>query len=281
MSGADGKTSIPRGTYLEVTRPIHGPAGPPRQSVAAIVAERAALRLSRAAVATATVTSQVQGPAGQPPGFGTQVLWNGDDDLAILAFVNAHDPYGLCVTGVRDGDIYQHVSATGTASFSTETVYNGIAGLITFVAAGADILASAFGQTELVPLITAGANYAKQQFPESTHPSKSRDPYGVEPGGGLARAEGGGMVSGPCAQGVFHSGDSDHQERWVQGNGVRNDANMPRHIPPNEAFFWQQGMAPRTLHCDGDLFIAAWDWNFPDNSGFYLVHAILRRGHRA
>jgi hypothetical protein len=281
MSGADGKTSIPRGTYLQVTRPIHGPAGPPRESVAAIVADRAALRLSRAAAATATVTSQVQGPAGQPPGFGSQVMWNGDDDLAILAFVNAHDPYSLCVTGVRDGDIYEHVSAAGTASFSTETVNNGIAGLITFVAAGAGVLVTAYGQADLAPLITAGANYAKQQFPESEQPSKSRDPYGVETGGSLARQEGGVIVCEPLAQGVYHSGDSDHQERWVQRDGVRSDANMPRHIPPHQAFFLQQGMAPRALHGDGDLFMAAWDWNFPDNSGSYLVHAILRRGNRA
>lgn len=281
MSGADGKTIIPRGTYLQVTGPIHGPAGPPRKSVAAILADRAALRVSRTAVATTAVTTQVQGPAEQPPGFGTQVTWTGDDDLAILAFINAHDPYSLCVSGVRDGDIYEPVSATGTASFSTEPEDNRIAGLITVVAAGADILASAYGQAELAPLITAGADYARQRFPESAQPRERRDPYGVETDGSLARQEGGVIVCEPLAQGVYHSGDSDHQDRWVQGNGVRSDADMPRHIPPHQAFFLQPGMAPRALHGDGDLFVAAWDWNFPDNSGSYLVHAILRRSHRA
>jgi hypothetical protein len=58
------------------------------------------------------------------------VLWTGDEDLAIVAFINAHDQYGLCVTGVRDGDIYEHVSAAGTASFSTETKNNGIGVLL-------------------------------------------------------------------------------------------------------------------------------------------------------
>ena len=239
------------------------------------------LRLSGTAVATAAVASQVQGPAQQPPGFGTQVTWTGEEDLAILAFINAHDQYGLCVTGVRDGDLYEHVSATGTASFSTETENNGIAGLITVAAAGLNILATAYGQAELVPLITAGANYAKQQFPESTRPSKSRDPYGVETDGSLARQEGGVIACEPSAQGVYHSGDSDHKGHWVQGNGVRSDANKPQHIPRRQAFFLQHGMAPRPLHGNGDLLLAAWDWNFPDNSGFYLVHAILRRGHRA
>jgi hypothetical protein len=281
MSGADGKTTIPSGRYLQVTSPIHGPAGPPRESVAAILANRPVLRQSHTAVATAAATSQVQGPAQQPPGFGTFVPWTGDEDLALLAFINAHDPYGLCVSGVRDGDVYQHVSATETASFSTETVNNGIGGLITVAAAGLGILASAYGEPGLAPLITAGANYAKQKFPESTEPSQSRDPYGVEADGSLAREEGGVIVCEPSAQAVYHSGDPDHRERWVQGNGVRDDANMPRHIPRDEAFFLQPGMAPRALHGDGDLLIAAWDWYFLDNSGFYLVHAILRRGHRA
>jgi hypothetical protein len=281
MSGLNGKTTILPGTYLEVTSRIHGHAGPPRESVAAILASQVARLAAPTIVATTTVISQVQGPAQQPPGFGTQVPWIDDEDLAILAFINAHDEYGLCVTGVRDGDVYQHVAAVGTASFSTETKNNGIAGLITVVAAGLNLAASAFDQQELVPLITAGASYAKQQFPESTHTNKRRDAYGVDPSGSLARQEGGVIVCEPSSQGVYHSGDSDHRGHWVQGNGIRDDGNKPQHIPRHQAFFLQHEMAPRALHGNGDLFLAAWDWNFPDNSGFYLIHALLRRGHRA
>jgi hypothetical protein len=274
MTDVGGKTTILPGTYLEVTRPIHGPAGPPRASIAAIVAGRAKLSGSMTALAVTGAPSQVEGPAGQPDGFGTRIPWDGEEDLAILAFINAHDPYGLCVSGVRDGDIYEHVSATGSASFSTETKNNGIA----VAAAGLGLLATAFGQKELVPLINAGAKYAEQQFPESAHPGESRDPYGVEPNGSLAREEGGVIACEPSAQGVYHSGDPDHRGHWVQGNGVRNDANKPQHIPRHQAFFLQQGMTPRSLHGNGDLFLAAWDWSFLDNSGFYLVHAILKRG---
>jgi hypothetical protein len=187
------------------------------------------------------------------------VPWTGEEDLAILAFINAHDPFGLCVTGVRDGDIYEHVAATGTASFATETKNNGIAGLITVAAAGLGILATAYGQPDLVPLIGAGVKYAEQQFPESAQPSERRDPYGVEPNGSLAREEGGVIVCEPSAQGIYHSGDSGHRGHWIQGSGVRSDANMPQHIPRHQAFFLQHGMAPRSLHGNGDLFLAAWD----------------------
>jgi hypothetical protein len=277
MNDINSKTSILPGTYLKVTSPIHGPAGPPRASIATIMAGEAKLRRPATAVAAAT-PPQVQGPGQQPTGFGTLVSWDGEDDLAILAFINAHDQYGLCVSGVRDGDIYQHVSAAGSASFSTETKNNGIAGLITVAAAGLGVLATAYGQKELIPLINAGAKYAEQQFPESAHPGESRDPYGVETNGSLAREEGGVIICEPSAQGIYHSGDPDHRGHWVQGNGVRNDANKPQHIPRHQAFFLQQGMAPRPLHGSGDLFLAAWDWSFLDNSGFYMVHAILKRG---
>jgi hypothetical protein len=129
--------------------------------------------------------------------------------------------------------------------------------------ASLDLAAAAAGQADLDPLITAAANYAKAQFPESAHPNIRRDSYGFDPGGGRARAEGGVIVCEPRAQGVYHSGDSDRQDHWIQGNGVRNDANMPKHIPPGQAFLLQQGMTPRALHGNGDLFLAAWDGNFP------------------
>jgi len=276
----NGKTPIPTGKYLEATRQSHGPSTL-RASVATIVANRAPRNEgSVKVVAPPVVNVQVAGPNGLPPGFGTQVNWAGEEDLAILAFINTRDEYGLCVTGVRDGDIYENVAALGTASFATSN-NNWVTGLITAVAAGLNAAASAFNQPELAPLINAAATYARQQFPESNHPSMQRDPYGVDPNGGRARAEGGAILCEPTAQGVYHSGDSDHEDRWIQGNGVRNDANMPRHIPAGQAFFLQQGMAPHRLNGNGDLLIAAWDWNFPDNSGYYLIHAILKRGRQA
>ena len=48
----------------------------------------------------------------------------------MVAFINTADDLGVCVSGVRDGDTYQHVALSGHASFSTDTKNNGIAGLI-------------------------------------------------------------------------------------------------------------------------------------------------------
>jgi hypothetical protein len=193
----------------------------------------------------------------------------------VLAFLNAADDLGLCVTGVRHGDIFEHVSVAGNPSFSTETVNKGIAGLIGVVGVGAEAVATAFGHPELQPLIRDARQYAQQQFPESERPSKRRDGYGMADDGSKARQEGGVIVCEPRAQGIYYS--ATDRDYWIQGGGSRNDANQPRHIPVNDAFFLNRHMGPERLHGAGDLYVCAWDHAFPDNAGFYEVHFILRR----
>lgn len=284
MAQQRGKTTITRGNYLQTTRRIHGRTRN-RPCVAALVQDQLQRpRLAESDVAApdlALRTPQVAATDGQPPGFGTLVSWDSDNDLAVLAIVNAHDQYGLCVTGVRDGDTYEHIAAVGTASFSTETKNNGIAGLITVVEVGAGVAATAFGLPEIAPLIHAAGEYARKQFPESENPSKSRDAYGIAIGdGGKARQEGGVIVCEPSAQGIYHSANGDNRSYWIKEPGIRDDAHNPEHIPRNHAFFLRRGMTSRQLHGNGDLFISAWDFSFLDNSGFYQVHAILRRSDR-
>jgi hypothetical protein len=222
---------------------------------------------------------QVAAVGGQPDGFGTLVPWTGEEDFAMIAFINTADELGLCVTGIRDGDTYEHVRVRGRASFSTDTKNNGIAGLIGVVGVGADIAASYFGAPELVPLINAASEYAQKQFPESEVPSKRRDGYGEDQHGSKARAEGGVIVCEPRAQGIYYSDDADHQDRWIQPDGTRDESNRPRHIPAGDAFFLRKNMERRALHGTGDLFLCAWDGEFPDNAGSYEVHFILRRGN--
>jgi hypothetical protein len=277
----NGKLPIAPGSYLQITSARQGPATL-RPSVAALVASQAhkATRQSpaRAVAASASAGPQVAGTGSLPAGFGRQVTWTGEDDLAMVAFINTADDHGLCVTGIRDGDTYEHVAVSGHASFSTETKNNGIAGLIGVVGVGADAAATYFGHPELTKFLDAATKYAQQQFPESEQPSKRRDGYGEDDSHNKARAEGGPLVCGPNARGIFYSAESDHF--WIKPDGTRDDAHLPAHIRPGDAFFLQREMTSRTLHGTGDLFICAWDWNFPDNAGSYEVHFILRRGGR-
>jgi len=275
----NGKLPIRQGSYLQAIAPRHGRTQL-RPSVASLMRKQVAPGKEVAPVAPRS-GPQVAALKGQPDGFGTQVAWTGEEDFALVAFINTADDLGLCVTGVRDADTFEHVGVTGKASFSTDTKNNGIAGLIGVVAIGADIAATSFGAAALVPFITAGAAYAKGQFPESEVKSKRRDGNGEDDNGHKARVEGGVIVCEPRARGIYYSGDGDHQDRWIQPDGTRNDANLPRHIPAGDAFFLQRHMRARQeLHGTGDLFLSAWDWNFPDNAGSYEVHFILRRAEK-
>lgn len=217
----------------------------------------------------------------RPEGWGVSVDWNTDEDMAIVAFVNSSSVDGLRITGVRDGDTFHLDTASGSASYAVDTENNGLPGLISVVAVGADVAAGAFGQAELVPLINAASQYAQQQFRERQVQAKSRDAFGVEPDGGLACQEGGVIVCAPAAHQFYYSGnDSDGgRRRWIQGNGQRVPENFPRHIAPYTAFFLRADNPLETLYGNGSMFLGAWDGQdaFRDNFGFYQVSFILRR----
>ncbi len=221
--------------------------------------------------------STVNAVPGQPPGFGLTLTWIGDEELAVVAFISASDLYGIGVAGVTDGDTFEVVSAVGNATFSQDTQNEGIAGLVTIVAAGAGLTAAAFGAPELAPLINGAGQAIAKQFPEQKTNSKSRDVYGQIAGSDeFARQEGGLIVCSPDAQGIYESGDGDHKNRWIKSGKNRSDANRPDHVVPN-AFFLQRDREPRHLHGEGDLIISPWDHAFGDNVGAYRVNFILRR----
>jgi hypothetical protein len=213
-----------------------------------------------------------------PQGFGKQVLWDpGDAGLAVVAFINAADPFGVMISGVKPTDTIEFVSATGLASFAEDTKNEGISSLIGIVAAGANIAASAFDAPEAAGLINAGAQFAEEQFKENKVKTKRRDAFGQDPGSGLrARQEGGVLVSMPGAGQIFYSGNSDHRERWIKEPGIRDAAHMPDHV--FGAFFLQSGHDRVNSDSEGDIIIYAWDFVFDDNFGFYRLHFLLRRG---
>lgn len=215
-----------------------------------------------------------------PDGFGKQVLWDAHDaSLAVVVFLNAGDPLGVMVSGVKATDTIQFVSATGIASYAEETKNKGVGSFIGVIAAGANVAASAFGAPELAPVIGAAAKFAQEQFEEKRVKTKRRDPFGVDPGtGDKARQEGGVIISLPAAGQIYYSGDGDHEERWIKKPGTRDDAHHPDHV--KNAFFLQKGRGnSRTAGVDGDIIIAPWDWKFEDNLGFYRLNILFKRGN--
>jgi hypothetical protein len=271
----NGQLTASRQMFLKRNVELFGPRKllPARQTIAA--------RLTKAGAPKPQTTITVVGDA--PPGFGKTVNWHPNDaKLAVIVFLNAADPLGVMISGVKTTDVIRFVSATGNASFSEETENEGVGAFIGVVAAGATATAAAFGAPELAPVIGAAEKFAKDRFKEKKVKTKVRDAFGEDPGSGhKARQEGGVVVSLPTGATTqnFISGNSDHKERWIKEPGTRDAKHQPDHMKGRGAFFLQSGSTNKgKATADGDIIIYSWDHQFADNFGFYRLHVLLERG---
>lgn len=217
-----------------------------------------------------------------PDGFGKQILWDPNDaGLAVVVFLNAGDAFGVMISGVKQSDTFELVSATGISSFAEKTENKGVGAFIGIVAAGATVAASSFGLPQLAPVIGAAAKFAETHFEEKKVRTKRRDSFGVDPADGLkARQEGGVIVSLPQSRQIFYSGNdsNDGKKRWIKKPGTRVAAHFPDHV--QGAFFLLGGSNNKhSAATDGDMIIAPWDFKFTDNFGFYRLNILLKRGN--
>ena len=224
----------------------------------------------------------VVGGDGLPEGFGKGFTWDRAEDEALLvAFINAADPLGVSFDGLREGDTVQVLSASGVASFSEDKGNPTASSIVGLVAAGASVAVTAAGAPEVVPVVKAAEDFAKDQFKATNAKTKRRDTFGVDPGSGhKARQEGGILVCLPEAGGTYYSGDGDHKARWVKGDGVRTDDKLPAHV--YGSFFPRQGESAhnsRVVRQSGQVYVVPWDWKFEDNAGFYKVFVKLKKGN--
>jgi hypothetical protein len=115
--------------------------------------------------------------SNQPEGYGSVIEWNrADQEAQFVIFINSADADGVVVTNLKPGDTIEVTEADGIASFDDG---NGglIKGIVGAVAVGASLGATTIGAPEAIPFITAGAEFAKNEFGKSKQ-SKKRDPYG-------------------------------------------------------------------------------------------------------
>jgi hypothetical protein len=221
-----------------------------------------------------------------PEGFGQVVDWNpADEELLLQVFLNAADSAGVMITGARPTDTLEFLEADGLASFAEETKYHGIGGLIAVVAAGANLVADAFNAPEAKGLIRSAEAFAKDQFKEATANAKVRTPIGEDAESGKrARQEGGVVVRKPGTGRLYYSGNSDHEERWIQMPGTRIPEHYPAHVPTDQVeFLRDKHLTDRRRIMSrkaGDFVLYPWDsGKFEDNKGFYRLRLHLRRGN--
>jgi hypothetical protein len=233
-------------------------------------------------VAGGTKSTLTVGGEGLPAGFGSGFTWDRVDQEALLViFINAADPLGISIDGLQGGDKVQVMSASGIASYSEDKGNPIASSIVGLVAKGANVAISAAGAPEVVPIINAAEEFAREQFKATNAKTKRRDAFGVDPSSGhKARQEGGLLVCLPEAGGIFYSGNDDHKDRWIKQNGVRSDDHLPVHV--FGAFFPMQGLAShntRIVQQSGQMYVTAWDHIFGDNAGFYKVFVKLTKGN--
>ncbi len=220
-----------------------------------------------------------------PEGFGHSFFWDRDaEQIALVIFLNAADPLGVSITGLKLSDLVEVTAASGICSFDESDGNEFAASLIGLVGEGAKGAVSALGAPEAAPFIDLASKFAQEQFRGKEGEKKMRrDPYGEDPGTGhQARGEGGVLVSMPSSGGPAYSGNGDHKERWLKGHKPRRDDQLPAHVQ-GRGFFLVRGDSrhnARTVARDDEpLFLTPWDWKFEDNAGFYKLFVRITKAN--
>jgi hypothetical protein len=259
------------------------PGGAAYQSLVRTKYRQLSTRPGNAIAANASAGNALVEVGEAPAGFGKGFIWDRkDDEILLVAFLNAADDLGISIAGVTRSDMIEIGSASGVASFSKDTGNPTASSIVGLVAVGADAALGATGKGAFVPAVNSAEAIVKDLFKATNARTMRRDPYGVDPGSGLkAREEGGFLVCLPEAGGPFYSGDSSHSARWIKADGTRTPEHMPNHIPVYQAFFPLRGdntQNTRQITADGEIYVVPWDWKFDDNAGYYKVFIHIKKG---
>ena len=204
--------------------------------------------------------------------FGEVLIWDRkDEEITIIAFVNAKDPFGVSISNLKATDAFQVTDAAGLAFFSKDKGNKLVSSIIGLIAAAGKGLAPALGVPEAAPFIAAGEEFANKQFEATNEARKPRTAFGdmIDGNDAVARQEGGILITLPAAGGPYMSGKST--KRWIKSKDSRDPVHNPDHV--KHGFFLTRTLIRQTkpLGADGLLHITPWDHIFPDNAGFYRV----------
>lgn len=200
-----------------------------------------------------------------------------DPQIRLILFVNAADSTGVSIGNLRANDEINVTEMAGDAEFDADAGNSGLFSIAALLLSLTEAVTVGAGHPEFKGPISELENIARQAFGMKGQPKKVRDAFGLSDGGThKARQEGGVILSLPGSQGPYQSGKS--QELWIKNDGERTDANRPDHVVHG---FFPRRHAPehnrRQLAQSGRLFVTAWDWNYPDNTGYYKVYMTITR----
>jgi hypothetical protein len=222
------------------------------------------------------------GGDGVPAGFGKDFHWDRQDQaVKLVLFINAADPLGVSISGLKKGDTIEITSATGKASFSKDTGNPGLSALLGLAAVGTKIGLDSQSDSAYDKYVDETTKILQGQLKGTNAADKFRDAFGHADEGGWGLEEGGVVVCLPETQGPYYSGDPDHRDRWAS---QPQNLDQPRGLPaclkgkfPRDPIFFLSSTQKRKGVCqqDGEAYVLAWDFAYGDNAGFYKVFVTL------
>lgn len=223
--------------------------------------------------------SQLVQVGNAPNGFGKTVIWDRSSNAILLAvFINAADPLGISISGVRPTDYITVSSVDGLCTFDQDKGNPNASSIVGIIGDGLNAVLNMTGVGAAVSQMTSAAEtFAQKQFKGTGQGQDVRDGFGRQPNGNIERQEGGILISLPQADGPYYSGQSE--ARWVKQANPQTRADQNR--PPQVVYgFYPQPNVPRPANgrqCGsaGEIYITPWDHAFSDNAGYYKVMVAL------
>jgi hypothetical protein len=226
-------------------------------------------------------TSSIIQVGNVPSGMGTEFDWDRSQQACLLGIaINASDPLGVAIGGLKAGDKVEILRATGVCSFDKDTGHPLLASLIGLLGEGTQDAIDAFVGTEFDNVIKSATTDLQNAAKGSGKGTMLRDPYGIEPGSNkYGLSEGGVVVMMPQAGGIYYGGSDRASLPHVFGQA----RGLPALLKPytNTPLYFLGHAVPNggaVCQADGVAYVLAWDFNYGDNAGTYQVVVRLTQG---
>ncbi len=217
--------------------------------------------------------------------FGPDVALRDSPNLnaEVWALIDAADPYGITVQGVKEGDTIAIESIGGIAWFSDQSIRGTVFSIIYGVASQ---LIPAGPLSDITQ--TVGKEVGLEDNQDKPDREMARDGYGRNLGNGnYAENEGGIVVCMPSAYGPMYANAKNHLDGDAVSQGrfekyVKSDSDMkgrcffPTRIDREEDSTLVSVME-KTAQQDGVLHMFAFDREYEDNAGNYQVKFRITR----
>jgi hypothetical protein len=227
-------------------------------------------------------TSSIQQLGSSSTGMGVEFDWDRSQQACLVGLaINASDPLGVAIGGLKAGDKVEILRATGVCTFDKDTGHPFLASPIGLLGEGTQDAIDAFVGTEFDNVIQSATQDLQTAAKGTGKGTMPRDPYGIEPGSNkYGLSEGGVVVIMPQAGGIYYGGSDHASLPHVFGQARGLPVLLTSYASISPLYFLGHTVPNGGAVCsaDGVAYVLAWDFAYADNAGTYQVVVRLTQG---